>query len=394
MKGLFTPEPPARSRTVPRSARCGACGLSKGCQSPKMPVTGKGRRRVLIVAEAPGRQEDQENIQLIGDAGQKLRKILKGMKIDLDRDCWKTNALCCYVKGNPEPTDRQIGWCRPNLMKAVRELKPDVIVLLGAVAVDSLLGVLWKEKPGPIGQWVGWQIPSQELNTWICPTYHPSYLLRTRDPVAELMVTKHLKAAFGLEGRPWNEIPDYRGMIRCEKSSSEAASILRSVKGGSFAFDFETNMLKPDHPDARIVCCSVCWGDELTIAFPWHGEAVAAMGKLLAGFEQKVGWSIKFEDRWTRKAFAFGVNNWLYCGMNGSHVLDNRRGITSAKFQAFVRLGLAPYDREIKPYLEAKDSNTLNRIDEVDLDDLLMYCGMDSLVEYRICEQQTKEMES
>ena len=55
-----------RLSTIPQ---CGKCGLSKTCNSPKMPVTGEGLKKVLIVAEAPGRNEDEKGIQLIGIAG-------------------------------------------------------------------------------------------------------------------------------------------------------------------------------------------------------------------------------------------------------------------------------------------------------------------------------------
>ena len=113
-----------RLSTIPQ---CGKCGLSKICNSPKMPVTGEGLEKVLIVAEAPGRNEDEKGIQLIGKAGQRLRYELERNDWDLDRDCWKTNAVICH-EANNAITDKHVECCRPNLLKSISELKPAVMV--------------------------------------------------------------------------------------------------------------------------------------------------------------------------------------------------------------------------------------------------------------------------
>jgi hypothetical protein len=160
-------------------------------------------------------------------------------------------------------------------------------------------------------------------------------------------------------------------------------------QGGAVAFDYETNMLKPDSKDAEIVCCSVCWEGKKTIAFPWHGEAVTAMSELLLSPKiKKVGANNKFEERWTRRILGHGVRGWVWDCMVSAHVLDNRPLITSVKFQSFVRLGQPSYDTAVGPYLKASDGNKKNRIKEVDLGSLLQYCGMDSLLEWLIAESQ------
>lgn len=79
---------------------CEKCGLYKHCISPKMPYTGGGRKKILIIAEAPGKIEDEKNIQLIGRCGQELRTVLSDLGLDLDADFWKTNAVTCFV--NPK----------------------------------------------------------------------------------------------------------------------------------------------------------------------------------------------------------------------------------------------------------------------------------------------------
>lgn len=379
--------------------QCGACGLYKTCKSPKMPYSGKGLRRVLIVAEAPGSEEDERGIQLIGRAGQELQKHLRAIGVDMRRDCWLENSIICRPPDNRTPKSEELAYCRPHLVETIDRLKPDVIVPLGGPAVQSLIRSFWKEDVGPVTKWVGWRIPCQRLNAWICPTYHPSFLLRSArkefngkmNPVLSRMFRGHLKGAFGLDGRPFEDgqIPNYDKQVRVLLDDKEAAHWIRRVikQGGRVSFDYEGTALKPEM--GEIVCCSVCWEGKKTIAFPWQGQAIKAMGELLKSRLPKIGWNIKFEDRWTRKEFGHRVRNWIWDGMVATHAIDSRRGICSAKFQAFVNLGMDSYNDHIESFLKAKKGMKTNEVlEEVELSDLLVYCGIDSLVEYQIAMKQ------
>jgi len=239
-----------------------------------------------------------------------------------------------------------------------------------------------------------------EYNCWVAPTYHPSYVNRSLDdkaegPVIKLWFEKHLEAAVKLRNRPWNKIPDYANEVEIIMNSDNAFSTIRDVTKAKkpFAFDYETNKLKPDSDDAEIVCCSISTGDK-TFAFPWVGEAISAMKELLKSDIPKIGYNTKFEDRWTRKEFGFPVENWVWDGMLSAHHLDNRREITSCKFQAFVRLGMDDWGYKIKPYLQSTGNDGLNTIHQLDSRDLLLYCGLDSLLEYKIAFLQRKEMKN
>lgn len=380
---------------VPLAPRCGRCGLYKGCKSPKMPWTGQGKRKVLVVAEAPGREEDKQNTQLVGDSGQRLRKHLRKVGVDLDRDCWKTNSVVCCPQGET-PTSVQIEACRPLVWKAVKELKPQVILLLGAVAVESVVGKVWGKDVGPIGRWVGWQIPSHDWNCRICPTWHPSYLLRQNDPELDLWFNRRLEETFGIESRPWqNGPPKYEQMVEVVYSPEDAAGLVRrrmEELDGPVTIDYETDRLKPDCQDSRIVSCALYWPGTKAFAFPWFGEAVAATGELLRSKVPKIAANLKFEDRWTRFQFGHGVRNWHWDTMQAAHVLDNRSKITGVKFQAYVRLGQPTWDSAVSPYLKGEGGNGLNRIDRVGLETLLRYNAMDALMEYRIALLQMEEM--
>lgn len=358
-----------------------------------MKVSGKGRRKILVVAEAPGSVEDIQGVQLVGNSGKELENTFRKVGIDMRKDCWLTNALICrpHTKGdeNRKPTDKEITYCYPNLAKTLKELQPEIIVPLGEVALKSLLTGIWTDKIGAITRWVGSQIPCQKLNAWICPTYHPSYLLRAKDPVLDKMFLRHLKAVSELDGRPWMKATwNFPKAISTFMNPDDAADILRgiSTKDG-ISFDFETNMLKPDSTKSKILCCSISNGKE-TIAFPWVGKAVDQMERILHGPCGKIAANFKFEERWTRKEFGKGVNNWKWDTMLAAHWLDNREGVTGLKFQSFVQLGYATYNDYVKPFLTSTGGNIPNKIDQADLSKVLQYCAMDSYLTWKLAQIQ------
>jgi len=383
-------------RKTPTVARCNVCGVYRGCKTPKMPVTGQGEKGVLIVAEAPGKEEDRQGVQLVGESGKLLREVLREIDIDLDRDCWKTNSVVCWPgEGNPTPTIKRVQQCRPNLIKTIKELQPKTIILLGGTAVASLIGYTWAESPGNISLWAGWKIPDRKFNTWICPTYHPAYLLRSNgDPALRLWFKRHLKAAFQKKRRPWKEIPDWRKRIGIIYNDEDAANMVNrwTEFDSPVAFDYETNMLKPDCSEARIVSCAVCWKGMMTISFLWRGLVKEAVGRLLRSNIPKIAANLKFEERWTRKEFGHGVRNWMWDTMQAAHVLDNRAGITGLKFQAYVNLGQPIYDDKVTPYFKSKGSNEPNQIHKVDPKELLLYNGLDVLLEYKLAEIQMRKL--
>lgn len=401
MKGFFSKSEWAKQK-VPLSLipECGKCGIWESCKSPKMPVNGKGRKKVLIIGEAPGENEDNKGIPFCGEAGMLLMQMLANIGISMRTDCWITNALICRPhteNTNRTPTALEVGYCRANLAKTLFALKPDVIIPLGKWAVTSLLPLVWKGKneSTEMGRWAGWTIPCERLNAWVCPTYHPSYLKRTKSPGLELITRRHLEAAFKLVGtRPWDEKNDWPSLIRPVKPDDVPDYIGRFVKQGNpIAFDYETNMLKPDSPKAEILCCSVSDG-VTTIAYPWSSDAIPATSWLLKSTVPKIAANLRFEERWTRRMLKHGVNNWLWDTLLGAHWLNCKHGICGLKFQAFVLLGTDDYDSHLDSLKESKNSNTPNRLKEVELDTLLLYCGLDSLFEVLVANKQMENLDA
>ena len=109
---------------------CGACGLYKHCQNPKMTYKGEGRKKILVVNAFPDKNE------------KRLQYELKKCGINLNADCWKTNAIRCRPEDNKTPDSKQITHCRPALFAEIKKLQPNSILLFGSVATEAVLGHL------------------------------------------------------------------------------------------------------------------------------------------------------------------------------------------------------------------------------------------------------------
>jgi uracil-DNA glycosylase family 4 len=377
--------------------KCGACGLYKTCKSPKMKPAGSGRKSILIVAEHPGKDEDEQGRQLVGKSGKYLEQVLRKFGVDLRGDCVLTNALICHPPNNEIQDWDQIAHCRPNLLQTIKEIEPELIIPLGGVPVQSLIGHLWKEDVDGIGRWAGWQIPSQALNAWICPTWHPAYILRERDR-RNVVLEKHfeyqIEQALKHKERPWDKVPNYKSQIDVVLDPTDAAAILDKMieKGGHVSFDYETNMLKPDHPKSHLVSAAVSWRGKKTIAFPFVGAAIPAMRRLVRSPLPKSAANLKMEERWTQAKLGTKVRNWVWDSCLGGHVHDYRDYVTGLKFQAFVMLGAIPWNNHIASLLQPsgkkKGGYAINRVKEIDIKDLLLYNGMDALIEYHVGQKQ------
>jgi uracil-DNA glycosylase family 4 len=396
MAGLFQLDDVMVLDPVPRVAQCGKCGLWQNCKSPKMEVAGNGQRKILVVGEAPGREEDARGTPFVGASGHLLQSILRRNGIDLFRDCWITNAARCRPADNKLP-DKAVDHCRPYLLNAIQKYKPEIIILLGGSALDSLIGYLWGGAPGGIKMWAGFRIPCQRYNAWVCPTFHPmrtEYCKAEGDVVTLLKFKEHIESFSKLSGRPWKTVPKFEDQVEVILKDDEAVGAINDLdldENGCIAFDFETTTTKPDGPKAEIWCCSISDGTS-SFAYPWRGKAVQSTLNLLQNPEiGKYGWNDKFEERWVRRKYGCRVRGWTQDGMLIAHGHDSRRGITKLKFQAFVKLGQERWDSYVGPYLKADSGNAENRIRDADRTKVLRYCGTDSLIEAKIAQMQKKE---
>jgi len=154
--------------------QCTLCAL---CNTRKQTVFGVGNRsaEVVLVGEAPGEDEDRQGEPFVGAAGRLLTDIIvKGMKMRRE-DVYICNVLKCRPPGNRTPGPDEIPLCLPYLERQLDLIHPKVIGALGGVAAQTLLRT--QASVGSMrGKWLAWKgIP-------VRVTYHPSYLIRQKDP--------------------------------------------------------------------------------------------------------------------------------------------------------------------------------------------------------------------
>jgi len=138
---------------------------------------------VLILSEAPGKDEDEQGIPFVGRAGKLLDNIIEacGWKRE---DVYICNILKCRPPGNRNPNEDEAENCRAFLDLQIKIVNPKYIVCLGAVAAQNLLNI-----ESPIGRMRG-QWHTYNTAKVLC-TYHPAYLLR--NPAAKKSVWEDLQ---------------------------------------------------------------------------------------------------------------------------------------------------------------------------------------------------------
>ncbi|MBI2160558.1 MAG: uracil-DNA glycosylase [Candidatus Rokubacteria bacterium] len=150
---------------------CRRCRL---CEGRTTIVFGSGNPRAefVVIGEAPGADEDAQGLPFVGRAGQLLTRMLEARKVELSRDeAFVTNTVKCRPPSNRNPEADELAACAPFLAAQLAALQPKVILSLGSVATQSLLGT--KE---PIGKLRG-RVHSYGSAVLI-PTFHPAFLLR------------------------------------------------------------------------------------------------------------------------------------------------------------------------------------------------------------------------
>lgn len=99
---------------------------------------GDPRARVMLIGEAPGRNEDLKGEPFVGAAGQLLNELLAHAGLGRD-DVYIANVLKCRPPGNRDPEPAEIETCTPFLREQIRVIQPDVLVTLGNFATKFVL---------------------------------------------------------------------------------------------------------------------------------------------------------------------------------------------------------------------------------------------------------------
>ena len=119
---------------------CTRCPLHES-RTLAVPGDGKFSAKVMIIAEAPGKEEDESGHPFVGSAGRFLNHVLEGTGLDRN-DFFITNTVKCRPPKNRTPKKLEIDTCTSNyLFEQIELLNPKLIMLLGTVAAKTVLGV-------------------------------------------------------------------------------------------------------------------------------------------------------------------------------------------------------------------------------------------------------------
>jgi uracil-DNA glycosylase family 4 len=186
-----------------RVSACVKCPNLASSRTQTVFGVGSPDAEIMFIGEAPGADEDAQGEPFVGRAGQLLTKIIRAMGFAREA-VYIANILKCRPDvpvgsfGNRPPTPREMQTCRPYLMEQIDIIRPKVIVALGAVAVEGLLGT---------------RAPMRELRgrwdsfngTPLMVTYHPAYLLRNQSPAEKRKVWEDMMQVLERLEKPISE---------------------------------------------------------------------------------------------------------------------------------------------------------------------------------------------
>ena len=151
---------------------CTLCSLHK---TRTQTVFGVGSEQAdwMIIGEAPGAEEDRRGEPFVGRAGKLLDEMLRA--VGLARDAvFIANTLKCRPPNNRDPTADEAAACRAYLDRQISLLKPKLILAVGRIAAQNLLGT-----DAPLGRLRGQKHYLNDGQLPVVVTYHPAYLLRS-----------------------------------------------------------------------------------------------------------------------------------------------------------------------------------------------------------------------
>jgi uracil-DNA glycosylase len=159
------------------------CGLKKTASRLCL-SRGSQNARLMLIGEAPGKDEDIQGEPFVGRAGQLLDRMLAAINLT-EADVYITNLVFWRPPGNRTPSPEEVQVCQPFVERQIELLSPRVLVFLGNAAAKQLTGAtegIMKLR----GKWLNYS------GIRAMATLHPAYLLRT--PIAKRLAWRDVLA--------------------------------------------------------------------------------------------------------------------------------------------------------------------------------------------------------
>lgn len=151
---------------------CKKCNKCKLCNNRHNVVIGTGNKnaKIMFIGEGPGADEDLQGIPFVGKAGKLMDKAFEGIGIKRE-EVYIANIVKCRPPNNRNPEYEEAEACKEYLESQINLVKPEIIVLLGSVALKNILGKEYGITSSR-GKWF------EKDGIKYLPTFHPAALLR------------------------------------------------------------------------------------------------------------------------------------------------------------------------------------------------------------------------
>lgn len=344
--------------------------------------------KVVFVGQAPGRNEEEQGIPFVGRAGKLLHDTLEELEFD-EEELAFANVCRCSPPGDRSPTKEEVQCCMRYLSFEIAKVT-GLVVLLGAVPLKALVG-----KSG-IGAHRGYGFFKGGKK--FLATYHPSFILRTRERVPS-GETGQVEVAFRgdllkvkkyIDKKP--EIP-YNKVLSIKELGEFTSSLDTHLKEKGeirLSFDIETTGLDPLDKETEILSIAFSTGDE-TWAIPLsHPESpfrenIEEVITVLRpyfndGATKLVGQGAKFDIRFLTKKYGMDITNFWFDTQIAHFLIEGKNVIHKLKSCAWRYTDYGGYD---------VDTENLKK---TPLDEVLKYNAMDAFVQYKLMEIYSEEM--
>ena len=284
---------------------------------------------IVIVGEAPGKNEVTQGKPFVGKAGQIARRALSEEGIDPNRCSWM-NAVHCRPAGNKTPSDKIIQLCgKRNLLPGLSALDPKVVILVGASSFSLFF-------------------PRKELNKsrgnfrrqgkfTFLPTFHPAFVdhrggIESKEggKIYSAIRRDLSKVRRHIDGTLYSD-RKYE-LVKTAEDARRWADFL--VQQPLLSGDIEATALRSWSPEAQLLTIAFCWEPKHAVCFPVEHFEIEderfkevvreCVQRVLAAESVKTWHHAKFDVPWLRES-GWTVNGVIICTMLIAYLLDESK---------------------------------------------------------------------
>ncbi len=344
-----------QSTTVARHHPRAVCEHCTLWGAPYVPSSVPDKVQVWgFIAEAPGAEEAKEGMPLadrvggLTNAGRIFWHCMGQLGLTRD-DLYISNVCSCRPPGNRKPTPSEIECCYPRLIAELRQVKPKLVTLLGAVAVQGVLGKRMSIADARLYDHTVPELPGVTLRA----TYHPAALLHAGGgrfaPDFTFDIEQHHKLWTGETQQSQVDM----NMTIVEDDATLERVCKEAEAAGEISIDTETGGLDPT--EDVLLCIQFAWGPNVAVvdgAYIHSGVWPVMRINEMLGKVRQCYHNAKFDVQWLRE---YGMMN-AACESHDdtmlmSYALDERQGVHSLKHLAKLHCNAPDYEGVIAQFI-------------------------------------------